>query len=195
MRFLKQAFLMIGFGVMTVQGFAQSTGLDIKTMLETRDKEIKDVLGAEGTEYTDAQKESLKIMINDVIDFEAMSKTALGDTYSEITDEQRTEFVDLFSTIIKDNSLLKLEIYRATVSYNEVDVDGDNALVETMAELDEVRTPVNYKMQRRGNEWVIVDMSIDEVYTAESYNRQFQRIIRKKGFDGLMDTLRKRVAR
>lgn len=195
MRFLKQAFLMIGLGVMTVQGFAQSTGLDIKTMLETRDKEIKDVLGAEGTEYTDAQKESLKIMINDVIDFEAMSKTALGDTYSEITDDQRTEFVDLFSTIIKDNSLLKLEIYRATVSYNEVDVDGDNALVETMAELDEVRTPVNYKMQRRGNEWVIVDMSIDEVYTAESYNRQFQRIIRKKGFDGLMDTLRKRVAR
>lgn len=195
MRFLKQAFLMIGLGVMTVQGFAQSTGLDIKTMLETRDKEIKAVLGAEGTEYTEAQKESLKIMINDVIDFEAMSKTALGDTYSEISEEQRTEFVDLFSTIIKDNSLLKLEIYRATVSYNEVDVDGDNALVETMAELDEVRTPVNYKMERRGDDWVIIDMSIDEVYTAESYNRQFERIIRKKGFDGLMDTLRKRVAR
>ena len=187
MRFLKQAFLMIGLGVMTVQGFAQSTGLDIKTMLETRDKEIKEVLGAEGTEYTEAQKESLKIMINDVIDFEAMSKTALGDTYSEITEEQRSEFVDLFSTIIKDNSLLKLEIYRATVSYNEVDVDGDNALVETMAELDEVRTPVNYKMERRGDDWVIIDMSIDEVYTAESYNRQFERIIRKKGFDGYFE--------
>lgn len=64
-----------------------------------------------------------------------------------------------------------------------------------MAELDEVRTPVDYKMKRQGDEWVITDMSIDDVYTAESYNRQFQRIIARRGFDALMDSLRRRAAR
>ena len=38
-------------------------------------------------------------------------------------------------------------------------------------------------------------MSIDDVFTAESYNRQFQRIIRSRGFDYLMTTLRKRAER
>ena len=64
-----------------------------------------------------------------------------------------------------------------------------------MAELDEVRTPVDYKMKWKSNEWVISDMSIDDVYTAESYNRQFQRIIARRGFDALMESLRKRAAR
>ena len=195
MRFLRNLTLLVVLGLSSLSVMAQGSGVDIQKMLETRDLEIKNVVGPKGTEYTEAQKESLKTMINDVIDFEAMSRTALEDTYNEITPEQRTEFVDLFSTVIKENSLLKLEIYRASVTYNEVDINGNNAVVKTMAELDDVRTPVDYKMELRGDDWKITDMSIDDVYTAESYRRQFQRIINRRGFDGLMDSLRKRVAR
>ena len=68
-------------------------------------------------------------------------------------------------------------------------------MVKTTAELDEVRTPVDYRMRYDGEEWVITDMSIDDVYTAESYNNQFQRIIAKRGFDALMKSLRKRANR
>ena len=164
-------------------------------MLEERDEEIKTILGPEGSEYTEEQRETLKAIINGVIDFEAMSKTALDETYNEISEESRLEFVDLFSTIIRDNSLTKLDIYRATVTYNDITIESGEALVQTMAELDEVRTPVDYKMKRQGDEWVITDMSIDDVYTAESYNRQFQRIIARRGFDALMDSLRRRAAR
>ncbi len=50
-------------------------------------------------------------------------------------------------------------------------------------------------MALKGNEWVITDMIIDDVSTAEAYNRQFQRIITKKGFNSLLESLRKRAAR
>jgi len=50
-------------------------------------------------------------------------------------------------------------------------------------------------MERRDSEWMITDMIIDEVSTVESYNRQFQSIIRQRGFDALMDSLRRRAAR
>lgn len=175
--------------------FAQTDSDGIKSLLEERDEEIKNILGPEGSEYTEEQRETLKTIINGIIDFEAMSKTALDDTYEEISEESRKEFVELFSTIIRDNSLTKLDIYRAEVSYNEIEIDGEKALVQTMAELDEVRTPVDYKMEWKEGEWVIIDMSIDDVYTAESYKRQFQRIIARRGFDALMDSLRKRAAR
>ncbi len=174
---------------------AQQDADSIRMMLEERDVEIKTILGPEGSEYTEEQRETLKTIINGVIDFEAMSKTALEETYDTISEESRVEFVDLFSTIIRDNSLTKLDIYRATVTYNDININGDEALVETMAELDEVRTPVEYKMKWKSGDWVITDMSIDDVYTAESYNRQFQRIIARRGFDALMESLRRRAAR
>ncbi|MBO6793744.1 MAG: ABC transporter substrate-binding protein [Balneolaceae bacterium] len=174
---------------------AQTDAAGIQSLLEERDAEIKEILGPEGSEYSDEQRETLKTIINGIIDFEAMSKTALDDTYEEISEESRKEFVDLFSTIIRDNSLTKLDIYRAEVSYNEIEIEGEDALVQTMAELDDVRTPVNYKMKWKDGEWVIIDMSIDDVYTAESYHRQFQRIIARRGFDALMESLRKRAAR
>ena len=174
---------------------AQMTSSDVENMLKDRDRQIKELVGPEGTEYTDDQRAEIQELINGVIDFGAMSKVALADTYDEISEEQKTEFVDLFTTIVKDQSLNKLEIYRATVTYESIDVEGASATVQTMAELDDIRTPVLYKLEFKSDEWVITDMSIDDVWTAESYNRQFQRIIRRNGFDALMDSLRKRAAK
>lgn len=179
----------------TISSFGQDTGDEIKTMLVERDQEIKDLLGPKDSEYTDEQRENLKEIINGIIDFEEMAKQALDETYDTISEENRLEFVELFSTIIRDQSLNKLDIYRANVTYSKVDVDGEKANVETMAELDDIRTPVSYAMIKKNSEWVISDMVIDDVSTAGSYNRQFQRIIARRGFDSLMESLRKRAAR
>lgn len=175
--------------------FAQKTESDIRTMLEERDVEIKKLLGPEGSDYTDAQREELKEIINGVIDFTAMSRQALEGTYDTLSEASRTEFVDLFSNIVSDNSLKKLDIYRATVRYNTISIEGDEATVETMVYLDDVRTPVDYKMSFEDGEWVIVDMSIDDVSTVDTYYGQFSRIIKRRGFDSLMESLRKRAAR
>ena len=197
MRYLKNTFIyvIIVSALFSTAASAQHSPTEIKSLLTERDQEIKTLLGPEGTEYTDQQREELKEIINGVIDFDAMAKTALEETYDTISADTRTEFVDLFSTIIRDQSLTKLEIYRAKITYNDISIDGDKALVKTTAELDEVRTPVDYRMRYDGEEWVITDMSIDDVYTAESYNNQFQRIIAKRGFGALMKSLRKRANR
>jgi phospholipid transport system substrate-binding protein len=194
-RFITLFVVTLVYAGVATNASAQTDAAGIQSLLEERDEEIKEILGPEGSEYTEEQRETLKTIINGIIDFEAMSKTALDDTYSEISEENRKEFVDLFSTIIRDNSLTKLDIYRAEVSYNEINIEGEEALIQTMAEVDEVRTPVDYRMEWKNGEWVITDMSIDDVYTAESYRRQFQRIIARRGFDALMDSLRKRAAR
>lgn len=174
---------------------AQSAEQEIRNLLDERDEQIKKLMGPEGTEYTDEQRAELKEIINGIIDFEAMAKGALDETYTTISEEQRTEFVDLFATIVRDQSLNKLDIYRAKVTYNNITSNGEEARVETLAQLDDVRTPVNYDMQKKNGEWFITDMEIDDVSTVNSYNRQFQRIINQKGFDSLMNSLRKRADR
>lgn len=168
---------------------------EIRELLESRDEEIKELLGPEGTEHTDEQREKLKGIINNIIDFEAMASYALGDTYEKISTEEREEFVSLFSTIVRDQSLNRLEIYRAEVTYEEIQVANDTARVHTIARLEDVRTPVSYKMKKKKSGWVITDMDIDKVSTAESYHRQFQSIIRQRGFEALLESLRRRAAR
>lgn len=174
---------------------AQSEADEIQAMLEERDLEIKELLGPEGTDYTQDQRDRLKDIINDVINYRSMAQHALGDTYNEISEEEREEFVSLFSTIIRDNSLNRLDIYRAEVTYNDIAVNQDTVLVETTAQLEDVRTSVDYNLELFDNTWMITDMTIDQVSTADSYNRQFQSIIRQRGFDALMESLRRRAAR
>lgn len=187
-------FLLIGLFI-TPNISAQTEAEEIQTMLEERDQEIKDLLGPSGTDYTQEQRDRLKDIINDVINYKAMAQHALGDTFNEITDEEREEFVSLFSTIIRDNSLNRLDIYRAEVTYNDIVVNQDTAFVETTAQLEDVRTSVDYNLELFDQTWMVTDISIDQVSTADSYRRQFQSIIRKRGFDRLMESLRRRAAR
>ncbi|WP_372638964.1 phospholipid-binding protein MlaC [Fodinibius sp.] len=182
--------------ILPAESFAQQSEGAVRQLLEDRDEEIKELLGPRGTEYTQEQREKLKNIINGVIDYRAMAQFALQDTYDALSEEEREEFVDLFSTIIRDQSLNKLDIYRAEVKYEDVSVEGDEAEVRTMAQLEDVRTPVGYTMKYTDNNgWVMTDMIIDDVSTAASYRRQFQNIIRKKGYDSLLETLRKRAAK
>ncbi|TVR16117.1 MAG: ABC transporter substrate-binding protein [Balneolaceae bacterium] len=188
-------FLIISILTLPSVSYSQSDAAEIREMLEARDAEIKELLGPAGTEYTQDQRDRLKDIINDVIHYRSMAQFALGSTYNELSEETRDEFVTLFATIIRDNSLNRLDIYRADVVYNNIEVNGSNAFVETTAQLDNVRTPVDYKMELIDDVWMITDMTIDEVSTAESYNRQFQSIIRQRGFDALLESLRRRAAR
>lgn len=181
--------------LVTGNALAQNGTEELRTMLEERDEEIKQLLGPKGTEYTQEQRNQLKNIINGVIDYREMAQIALEGIYDTLDAKIRDEFVDLFSTIIRDQSLNKLDIYRADVTYKDIEITDGNAVVNTVAQLDNVRTPVIYNMKRKNDEWVVIDMIIDDVSTAESYQRQFRNIIRKKGFDSLMETLRKRAGK
>ena len=82
---------------------------EVQTLLEVRDQQIKKLLGPEGSDYSDQQRSQLKDIVNGIIDFDAMAKTALEITYDTISVAIRDEFVQLFSSIIRDQSLAKLD--------------------------------------------------------------------------------------
>lgn len=197
LKFLLSTLLISALTVITSSAEAQQDSTTVRQLLEERDKEIKELVGPKGTEYTPERREKLKDIINGIIDYRAMAQYALQETYDTLTTDQREEFVDLFATIIRDQSLNKLDIYRADVKYNSITVNSDTARVNTTVTLEDVRTPVSYDMvfKQDENQWVVTDMVIDDVSTAGSYRRQFQNIIRKKGYQSLLETLRKRASK
>ncbi len=194
------ALLGLALGFLSVTAAARQSPNDpsdsivIKQMLLRRDKQIKNLLGPKGTSYTKEQKDKLKDIVNDIIDYNAMAKVALQQTYDTLAPAQRKEFVNTFSQVVRDQSLSNLDIYRAKVTYKKIDVVDDSAFVKTIAELKNVRTPVSYVMEKENGRWYVVDFIIDNVSTAKSYERSFQNVINRKGYDTLLSALKKKAA-
>ncbi|MEX0681326.1 MAG: ABC transporter substrate-binding protein [Balneolales bacterium] len=182
------SFLTAGFSIQSVD-----VERHIRSILETRDNQIKEVLGPEGTEYTESQRHELRNIVNDIMDYREMARYALADQFDEIRPEVQEEFIDLFSKIIRERSLQQLDIYRAELIYGDIEINNNKAEVSTTAILDNNRIPVKYRMMQKEGQWVITDMSVDNAWTGESYRRSFQNIIRRRGFEALMENLRTRA--
>jgi phospholipid transport system substrate-binding protein len=202
MKILQLSFLMLAFSIFSVistsdQLYAQQSNQEItsevREMLEDRDSEIKELLGPEGTEYSAEKRQELMDIINSVIDYRAMAEHALQDKWEELSAGQRDEFVNVFAQVIRDQSLNSLDIYRAEVTYDEFEVEEDRVIARTTARLDNVRTPVIYDMEKEEGDWVVKDMSIDNVSTADSYQRSFQRILQRRSYDALLSSLKRRA--
>lgn len=184
------AGLLVFGAVATAQ--AQDRAGAIRQMLEQRDRQIKTLLGNRST-FTDKQREELKRVINDNIDFEAMGRQALGPHWDGLSAAQRKEFVDVFSEIVRNQSLSNLDVYRAQVTYGKIDVKGETANVSTTTVYKDVPTKVDYVLAQKGDQWRVQDIVLDGVSTAEGYARSFQSVVRKRGFDALMTSLRKKL--
>ena len=169
----------------------QKTPAAIKEMLQQRDAEIKRIIGTTD-DLTEAQRSTLKDVINGVIDFETMSRYALGPHWEPLSESQRNEFVSVFADIVRSQSLSNLNVYRSKVTYDDIEVAGDHARVTTTTLYKDVPATVIYDMVFHGGSWHVRDITLDEVSTAEGYARSFQSVVRKKGFDALMASLVKR---
>lgn len=194
---LRRVFAALLFIAIALPGasFAQSgDSAAIRALLQQRDAEIKTLLGTRDT-FTDAQRDELKAVVNGAIDFRAMSAEALGDYWAPLTPAQKNEFVDVFSQIVRIQSLSNLDVYRARVAYDTITVEGDEAHVTTTTTYKDVPTRVEYKMGRSGDTWTVRDISLDGVSTVDGYARSFQNVIRKRDFATLMTSLNRRLAR
>lgn len=170
----------------------QERAKEVRKLLEERDREIKRLLGDKET-FTDAQRDQLKNVINAGIDFQAMGRAALGPFWQKITADQRKQFVDVFSEIVRNQSLSNLDVYRSKVTYKDITVTGDSAHVVTTTVYKDVPTEVEYTLGHSNDAWRVHDIILDDVSTAEGYARSFQTVVRKRGFDALMQSLNKKL--
>jgi len=168
-----------------------STEAEIRQMLEDRDREIKSILG-DGDSYTADQRKRLKGLINGVLDFRAMGQTALGPHWDTLGTDRREEFVSVFRDVVRAQSMTDLDVYNSKVTFDQISVHDDSAYVRSTTQYEGTKTPVEYILKKGESEWKAEDIIVDDVSTAEGYARSFQTVVRKRGFEALMESLRKK---
>lgn len=190
-------FLFIGLSAPVIQPVLgqSSHGDELRQLLEARDADIKQLLSKSATD--DSARDELKVVINDIIDFREMGRIALGEHWKTISEVQRDSFVTVFSQIVREQSISNLDIYRSKITYDKIDASADTATVVTSTVYKDVPATVVYhlhKGEQTDGEWMAYDFVLDDVSTVEGYAKSFQTVIRKRGFDKLMESLEKKRA-
>jgi len=172
-----------------------------KTFLEQRHTAVSRILRSSGGEaqIAAARETELDSLLGSLLDYDELSKRALRDHWDELSVAHRTEFVDLLRKLVqrsyRRNMQSTLDFH---ITYGDQTGTSDEALVHTLARSKKNRrapeVSIDYALAKRGSEWRVFDVVTDGVSMVGNYRSQFNRIIRKEGWDALLAKMRARLS-
>ncbi|HOI09120.1 MAG TPA: ABC transporter substrate-binding protein [Myxococcota bacterium] len=143
----------------------------------------------------EAMRASLRKVMDTFVDYDELGKRTLSGHWDKLKPKQRQSFVAEFKQMIQRTYIRRFDGDREfTIEYlNEPQVDPAGiAVVESIIRAGRSEARVDYAFHRKGKTWMAHDVVIDEVSMVRNYRKQFNDIIGKDGFDGLMARLVKR---
>jgi phospholipid transport system substrate-binding protein len=130
----------------------------------------------------------------EIFDVTETAKRALGPHWNARTPAEREEFTSLFADLLESTYINKIDLYGGEkLTYTGETVDGEYATVKARI-LTKKRTevPVEAKLLRRGDRWLIYDIAVESISLVANYRSQFDRIIRQSSFQELVTRLKSR---
>jgi len=150
-----------------------------------------------GSAQDNKQLDKMWTIVLPRFDTQEIAQRSLGVHWSKLTEEQKKNFVQLFTQLVKNNYSGTLERYTkdAQFFFDGERIDGDMAEVQTR-----IQTPaqpnsfsVAYRMHRQGGKWLVYDVVAENVSMVRNYRSQFDRIIEDSSYEGLVQALEKKL--
>jgi len=140
------------------------------------------------------RRTQLSSLIRSRFDFALMSQWTLGQYWRKATDEQQKRFIGLYSDLLEESYLSKIEKYTdEKVAYLSEKVEDGRAEVATQIETASANIPLTYRLSLEGDRWMVFDVVIEEVSLVRNYRSTFGEIARKDGIDGLLKQVAEKV--
>lgn len=143
-----------------------------------------------------ARREKIMAYVTQRFDFEEMSKQTLVSKWRELTPEQRKDFVRLFSELLKNTYIGRVEAYsNEAILFGKEVFDGDQqtrAMVYTKVVKNNQEIPINYKLMVKEGEWFVYDVMIEGVSLIRNYRTEFARILNQEQYVGLVKRLQEK---
>ncbi len=140
------------------------------------------------------RKQLILQIINKMFDFRGMARSSLGPNWNSLTIEEQDIFVGLFISLIEQRYIGKIDSFNdQKVIYKEQRVKNDKARVYTTIIDKDLEIPIDYSLQLSQGRWLIKDLKIENVSLVANYRRDFNSIIRKEQFAGLVEKITKQL--
>lgn len=190
----------LGVWLSTASAWAQPQpgGSDPQRWIQTRHGAVQTILRTvPAGPPRDAQ---IGRIFNGMLDLDDLAQHALAPNWSQRTEAERREFIDLLRQLIENNYQHNLDEtleYQVTYSPAQLGADGMTATVSTVARsrTNPRATPVTveYHLHRRGADWLVQDLVTNGSSLVQSYHDSYSRIIRDRGFPELLNRMRTRI--
>ncbi|MEM1413676.1 MAG: ABC transporter substrate-binding protein [Myxococcota bacterium] len=175
---------------------AQGDPSAAQSFIQERTESVRAVLRRPAN---DARAAALTEQLGGLLDYEELGRRALRDHWDVLQPAQREEFVSILRQLVERSYQQNLE---STLEFR-IDVEGAEArgsavVVRTVARSTRNRrlepVAIDYQVKPNGDEWRVFDIVTDGVSLVRNYRAQFNRILDREGWDGLMGRMRQRLA-
>jgi len=200
--FLQQKSLLV-FLLLSVSVFIPGTGISASAKDNPMDQlqiavdGILKILQSEELKQPEKKDERKQLVLNivtDMFDFREMARSSLGQSWNTLSPEERDTFVGLFTSLVEQRYIGKIDSYNdQKVIYKKELVKGDNAMVYTAIVDKDQEIPIIYRLEKNKGKWLIYDLKIENVSLIVNYRRDFDSIIRKEQFAGLVEKISKQI--
>lgn len=143
----------------------------------------------------DASVDQLSQKADTYIDFVELAKRALGKEWPKLNKKQQDEFSKTMRELLRVSYAQKALVDGKTgpeIAYLGEKVSGSEAVVQTTLVVKKDAFPVEYKLFKADPKapWKIYDVVTDGVSLVSTYADQFRQLLAKKGFEGLLQTIK-----
>ena len=160
---------------------------------------------APGSAEEKAAAAKVTASVRDFLDIDELGKRAMASHWAKLTDAQKKEYLDLLRALIEDNYIKGLRAnLKYTVSYlgeapgAKKAGEPDTVVVKTQVEAKKkgrpIKISVDYVLVAQGGKLRAFDVVTDGIGLVQNYRAQFDKIIAKDGFDGLIAKMKKKRA-
>jgi phospholipid transport system substrate-binding protein len=142
---------------------------------------------------TAERRQAVRKIANEIFDWGETAKRSLGRHWQARTEVEREEFVRLFGDLLERAYISKIELYGGEkIAYTGESIDGDFALVKTKIVTPKQGTevPVDYRLLRRGDRWLVYDVVIEGISLVSNYRTQFNKIIQSSSYQDLVKKMK-----
>jgi len=134
-------------------------------------------------------------VIESATSFATLAENAVGSYWPAVPEEQREEYIAVFSELLSISSVRKMGHYSADrIEFLEQEAEGDEVVLRTHAYFEDNMVRLDYTLALIEGKWKVVNYALNDVDTVENYQKQFFRVIGSEGFDGLLERLKARLA-
>jgi phospholipid transport system substrate-binding protein len=145
----------------------------------------------------DKQIEGIRSVINNVFDYDELSKRTLGREWRNFNAEQREEFVSLFSQLLEETYADRVLAYTSEKIEFGSEMELKKGRVEVASDIitaDNKKIPLNYRLYEKDGQWRVYDVIIEGISLVKNYRSQFRDILSKDPPEKLLETMRSKVS-
>jgi phospholipid transport system substrate-binding protein len=139
-----------------------------------------------------ARRAAIRQVADNIFDFQEAAKRSLGRHWQGLSEQDRQEFTRVFSDLLERSYVSRIEQYSGErIAYKGDSAQGDVATVKTIFTTRKgTDIPVDYRMLRKGDRWLVYDVSVEGLSLISNYRGQFNKIIETSSFQDLVTRLK-----